>query len=485
MQPNLVLGYLCKYKSGERDFYMHFSVRTGKAPFVWVLTMAITIPFYGQNENSATTATGRGAIVTSNITDYQALSINPANLALPENPKLAFGLAEFNLSLYSEAFPLNDLKALMFNPSQLPNYNASQLAAMFSGARNSMDLNVMPFGFSLYGKKLGGLAFGIRQNLMATSYFNQGLSNLIFNGFHYTDYIDSIIVTNTGDTIGISFQPVSASELFDSSRITLSATTDIVVGYGREIVSNDNIRLYAGVGFQYVIGYAMIDAGARDHQLSAFTAITPGTGIDFGNLTAPSLDTSGQFRPAGKGFGFDVGLNLSTSYFQVGMSLTQLGSVTWSANVFEMKDFTVDSIDFSGLDSTIFNSQIHLVDVSGLADKKVPLPSKFRMGISSEIIDKLHIGMDIAIPLNQGPGNLIRPFVGLGMDYDLLNFLTVSSGMTFGGNYRFDVPLGIRFHIGPQNKGYELAVATRDVLTFFGADRPNLSFGMAALRFKF
>ncbi len=452
----------------------------------FLLFASTSLNLMAQNEGSVVTATGRGSIATSTVTDYQALNINPANLGLKDGPTFSFGLAELNLSLYSSALNSLDFKMLRQDPQGFSQqYNNAQIAQKFAGARNSFDFNLMPLGLSFMIPKVGGFALSIRQNISFTSYMNSGLSNLLFNGFHYTDYIDTFIVIPGGDTIGLASNPISASQLFDSSRISFSATTDINFGYGRELYSNDNLSIYGGIGLQYIIGWAMIDAGAKDNTLKAVSAFTPLIDISFSSVPNPSLDTSGQLVPAGKGFGIDLGTTLKTGIFSAGISLTQLGSIKWKSNVYQIADFTIDTVDFTGLDSTMFNSNINLVSMSGAALVKEALPTKLHLGLSVEPIENLRAGLDLTIPLNDAAGNLSKPYLGLGGEYTLFNFLTVSSGVTMGGNYRVNVPFGIRIFIGKNQKGYEFALATRDITTFLGAKRPNLSIGLAALRFKF
>ncbi len=441
---------------------------------------------FAQSEGSVVTATGRGSIATSTVSDYQSLNINPANLGFKDGPKFSIGLTELNLSMYSSALSNLDFKTLRQNPQTfIQQYSNTQIAQKFAGARNSFDFNLMPIGLSLMIPKIGGFALSVRQNISFTSYINSGLSNLLFNGFHYTDFIDTLLVTPSGDTIGIVNNPINASQLFDSSMISFSATTTINFGYGRTIYSNNNLTLYGGIGLQYIIGYAMIDAGARDNTLKAVSAFTPLINIGFSSVPNPSLDTSGRFTPAGKGFGVDIGLTLKTKMLSAGISLTQLGNMTWQSNVYAINDFSIDTIDFTGIDSSLFNSNINLITMTGAELIKESLPAKLRLGLSIEPFKDFRAGLDLTIPLNHAAGNMAKPSFGLGGEYTLFNFLTLSSGITMGGNYRMNVPIGIRILIGKNHKGYEFALATRDISTWLGAKRPNLSVGVAAFRIKF
>ena len=131
------------------------------------------------------------------------------------------------------------------------------------------------------------------------------------------------------------------------------------LSYGRQVVANEDIALYAGVGLKYLRGIAVLDIRAENGELDAFSAISPVFGIDYGDSAVaanPSADTTkrGNFFPksAGQGFGLDFGINvIIKEKFKIGFAVNDIGSMEWDVNVFEAKDNTLTDMRSSGFDS--------------------------------------------------------------------------------------------------------------------------------------
>ncbi len=63
------------------------------------------------------------------------------------------------------------------------------------------------------------------------------------------------------------------------------------------------------------------------------------------------------------------------------------------------------------------------------------------------------------------------------------NQIFIMAGVTGGGGYDIQVPLGINFVLG--GGAYEVGIASRDAVTFFSQNSPTISaaFGFARVRF--
>ena len=74
----------------------------------------ILSPVFAQSEYSSFTATGRGGATTF-VTDYQAVGINPAGVAMPNiyGKKFAMGYSEFTFSMHSSALTKDELRTNM------------------------------------------------------------------------------------------------------------------------------------------------------------------------------------------------------------------------------------------------------------------------------------------------------------------------------------------------------------------------------------
>ena len=76
----------------------------------------------------------------------------------------------------------------------------------------------------------------------------------------------------------------------------------------------------------------------------------------------------------------------------------------------------------------------------------------------------------------------------LGIDFHLNRIITLSSGISTGGNQgdNINIPAGITYNA--PRRHYELGFATQDLSSFIGdieGGGNNISFAIASLRFKF
>jgi hypothetical protein len=97
--------------------------------------------------------------------------------------------------------------------------------------------------------------------------------------------------------------------------------------------------------------------------------------------------------------------------------------------------------------------------------------------------EHFRLGLDVALPLNNEPGNLDRVAFAAGLDYIPVPAVRISAGIGAGDNAEFRIPFGLNFMIGDGT--YEFGIASRDILYFMRDDRPNLSVAFGFLRFRF
>jgi len=316
---------------------------------------------FSQSEMSAFTATGRGGAATTFVTDYQVMGINPANLGImSKNEKIvSLGLLEGGYSIYSEALAKSELvQGLKAGNSDFTYDQKVQAAKEFAqtGLAANIDLTLLAVAVQPSAKS-GGFAFGIKERFQWYSKFNEQLSEILFLGYN-ADYFDLLVLT-TGDTIpnvenlpedtaalvklGISTLAKRFSELLDGSRISMSWYREFNLSYGREIVKNDEFALYAGVGFKYLTGMAIMDVKAEGGKLDAFSAITPAFGINYGKAADSNPSTVDQTgvlpKSVGSGFGFDVGVGfVLNEKLKFGIAVNDIGSITWKGNVYVAED---------------------------------------------------------------------------------------------------------------------------------------------------
>ncbi len=480
---------------------------------------------FTQNNLSSFTTTGRGGATTF-VTDYQAVGINPANLGWGmkfEDKKIAIGLNEMTYSLHSEALSKQELrdeiKAAIQNKSLTAFTREEKIQAGkdFADAGLAFNMDYGSIGASYQNEKIGGFAFRINDRFQWYSRLGPVASELLFLGktatyfdsltivqFNGTSY-DTTQIANDGvnydyDTLdivnGFASTPDLMSQILDGSRLSMNWYREYNLSYGRKIFEKDStIALFAGVGFKYLQGLAIMDIQAENGNLEAFSAITPFFDIDYGNAanTNPSAIKQEGFLPnaVGQGFGYDIGINLLLfNKLKVGVSYVNGGSITYDGNVYSVRDTLLYDTESAGLENyNLFQSigdftgEDGLLKWDGLAEKKVELPSTIRFGASYRFGKIAELGFDMIMPGNEVPGNLEKTLIGFGGNINPIPWLQLQAGFMTGGNYDFQLPVG--FVITPPSGTYEFGLASRDAVTFFAKNGPTLSLSFGFMRFRF
>lgn len=469
----------------------------------------LSTQIFAQQEGSAFTETGRGA-ANAFVTDYQALGINPANIAFGNeyNKKFTLGFFQAGFSNYGEGLTRSQLNDVVFSvDNELTIDQKLDAAERFSDKVLSMDTYATILGFSVNTEKYGGFAFSINARAQHYSKFSTTASNHLFTGFidpYFNNWqLDNgNVVPNGGPTstlidstaLGFSSDPRFAGELYDGMIIRDMAYTEYNVGWGMEFYKNDKLSLYGGAGVKYLQGlYVLnltIDGGSVQE---AYTASSPSLGIDYGDgqENSPSYVTGSGFKPVGSGFGFDLGVAMELNeQFRFSASVTDIGSITFDGNVYQTKDTLITDIDNTGINSyniftefDAFNGDDGLFKWEGVREKKVNLATQARLGAGYFLNEQFRFGLDVVIPLNEEPGNIESTAFAAGMDYIVSPVFRISTGFGAGGNYDFRIPFGLNFAM---NEGsWEFGVSTRDILYFLRDSQPNLSVAFGFLRFRF
>ncbi len=480
---------------------------------------------HGQHEYSSFTATGRGG-ATSFVTDYQAVGINPANLGWSgkyEGKKFALGLSEFSFSVHSDVLSKQELRdafTSMISGDSLSTFSYDEklsAAQEFANSGMALDLDLGSFGFSYNNESFGGIAFRINDQINWYTRFNETTSEILFLG-KLAPYFDSLIYVDpttldtsqienyqgmSQDSIqnivsGFSNAPDLISELINGSHISFSWLREYNLSYGRQVFEiDDKLNIYAGIGLKYMQGFGYMDIKSENNELSAFSSISPIFPIDYGGADSLNPSTvvqpNGSFmpKPVGSGMGIDLGLSfLIADKIKIGLAYTNIGSMTWSGNVYTVNDTTIYDTESAGLQNYSVFQQLGdvvgdegLFEWVGLQEKKVKLPSTFRLGASFKIQEIAELGLDIIVPTNDGVGNFEKVVLGFGGDLYPIPWLRLSAGFLTGGNYDFQIPVGLTIVI--PDGSWEAGFASRDAITFFSQNGPTLSLSMGFMRFRF
>ncbi len=466
--------------------------------YLCILLLLMVGQLRAQNDFNVFSGAGRGGVNTTFATDYQTLGVNPANLGFedPNEHMFSLGIAEMGGAVHSTALDKREVRkeVLAFPDRKFTDKEKREAARKFVDKGLTFGVNAMPVGFGGHFKKIGGFAANVRLRTNGSMHLNEFASNLLFLGYNYDNYFDTTQIIQ-GDTLGIvRDNPKTFSEVFGGTHIKFASFLEFSVGYGRHIIKSEDFALYVGGGIKYLKGYGMLEVQHQGDSLVGFSAITPRVPIKYGKQVknSPSYVRDSSLSSVGSGLGFELGATVVINKsIKLAASLVDIGGVTWTGNVFKVKDNVIDSLNYKGADN--YNMYQHMRDISGdevfnwqgIEKRRQPLPTRLRLGASIELIEKkLEIGADAVIPFNDSPANLNRSFLAVGGDYYIGRLFRLSSGVSFGGNYGFNVPLGASFFLN-QSHSYEIGVSTQDIMVLFGKNNPTYSLSAGFLRFKF
>lgn len=486
--------------------------------------LGIGMVSFSQTEYSAWPSTGKG-VSTAFATDYHCLGINPANLGWKryDDKSFTMGSSEFGVSVYSESLGKQDLRdniwaVVVSRELDTLSYDQKISAAEGFASDFSFNWDYNMFGFSYQNEKFGGIGFSVRTSASWNSSFGSQFSDLLFRGKYNNNYFDSLQYWNGNDTVmianygnvspdssanvlnGVASVPLPISEIMDGTSLRLSLNREFHLGYGRRLLNiKDTVfSLYGGVGFKYIQGIAMMNLSSENGQLTMNSAFSPGFDLDYGAaaLTNPSYIASNGYQffksPVGNGYGVDFGATASFfNTLHLSAAVTNIGSITYTTNVFTVRDTLLVDYSSAGIkDMNVSNSVGEMLEEGGILELrgqdeyKISLPGTFRLGARFDIGNVARIGAEAVAPFNDVPGSIDGFAWGLGGEVLLWRGqLQLMAGLTGGGGYDFQVPLGINFAFG--GGAYEVGVASRDALTFFLNNEPTISmaFGFARARF--
>jgi hypothetical protein len=503
--------------------------------FAFLLLLIPHLQGFAQGDLSAFTATGRG-VATTFTTDYQTIGINPANLGFRRSfrdPLLTIGFFEQSSSFFSGALNRGELIQTVLSPSDI-NLSLEEKARAVPRLQNralsaSIDFMIVGIGLSL--PKAGGFAFSIRDKIQLFTRLNPTVTEIAFLG-NNASYFPEVLLSNgriirnstnlpenvREQVIGGGYynNPQLAKnygEILDGSRLSAAWYREYNFSYGVKIIDQYNLAVHIGAGAKLLRGIALIDLLAENNQLIQDNiSLSPTFGLTFGedpsNPTAPGFISPEQnasrfkkylgAKPVGTGFGFDMGVNIVIKKnFYLGAALTNIGSINWTGNAYNLSNGRLEQIEGTGLntynifaaseENIRFGGDKSLFQLNGVNEIRTQLPSTLRIGGSYEYFRTFHIGFDVIVPLNDVSGNFNEAWYGIGGDWRINRWFKFSMGFNTGGNQggKVNIPMGITYN--SSRRWYEIGFATRDISSYLAsnfAGGTTISFASGFLRFK-
>jgi len=492
-----------------------------------LLTLAITFSGFlslSQTQGISYTAVGRG-VATSFVTDYHSLGINSSALGWGNEygKRTTMGSTEFNLGFYSDSLNADKLKSLygaIRNEIRDKDGEPADWQTQQQNARDylesgiAIDASYNWLGFSYYNEKLGGIAFNIGEHYNWYSELSENTSSLIFEG-KLSDYFDQLTIVIGGDTSmiqndpnlsddtlaaviqGTITTPLPLSDITNGSRIKFTWNRHYNIGYGRKIIGDDStFAIYGGIGGRFIQSMAMMDLESNDNGIRAYSSISSSYDIDYGavaNFNPSTFTGQGMIpKPVGTGYGIDISASARiANMLTVSAAVNNVGAVTYTRNVYSVKDSLVGSLSLAGLDdANVTNSIQQLLQDGGILvlegeeKYKVQNAANFRLGAHLDFWKKVKVGVDVVAPFDKdNPGSLANAVYSVGGEVRPLKWLSLTAGYFGGGIYANNIPVGINFILGGGT--YEFGISSRDALTFFTENSNSIStaFGFARVRF--
>ena len=413
-----------------------------------------------------------------------AVGINPANLAMKDNA-FTVSLAPFGVHAGSDFITLGTYNkyftGTQTTSGRVATYldeNAKQdILSAFNGGvgQISADVSARLLGVSLQIESIGGFAFTVTDQLAASASVPK-------------EYLEFALYGN----------PPGSTYNFNGTKAEASWLREYALSFGGTIPHFGFLDwMSVGASVKFVQGFGYYEFGQFNTSL-----VTSEDGILTGHVSYASRiagkdPNTGSFTPGifgmpvvGNGTGFDIGIAGGTqSGITFGLSLIDIGKLNWEENIEERSaDTTIVVYD----PRQVEDGQAIANSLKGKTKTGAPfsssLPTTFRAGVAFQV-DKLIqwvpgeliFGVDFNQGLVDAPGATTKGRVSAGMEWKLLKFLPIRTGISFGGTDRMNYALGFGINVG----FFDLDLATENIELLMSPD--NFSHGSIAVgtRFRF
>ena len=388
---------------------------------------------------------GMGRTMNASSRGIDALGVNPANIAIPDQGNFNLNLAPFglhvntellNYGLYQEYFTGIDSVGKRWAKRLEPADRDKILSQMPDLPKTRIEAEAM-LGASFQHPVIGGFGFAIIEHAGAAMTLSKDFFRMAAFGL----------------------EPAGSIYIFDGTEASAWWYGEYNVSYGRKLPVNVRFLkdLYAGIGIKFIRGYGI---SQPINQKSSFgnypdpvnplqytlrgdiDFLTIHSGVDFMNENSNS-----KFKlfpdPVGKGTGFDIGLSGELiNGVRVALSVTDIGKITWDKNVIE--SYGSGSMNITGATNNLEDTlkSIFKGKTRPGAAFDTYLPTALRLGFATAASEipvlkflpgKLILAFDYLQGFNESLGNTTKSRFSLGTEYRVFPVLPLRTGLAFGG----------------------------------------------------
>ncbi len=477
-----------------------------------VPTIALLVCVFGrvhaqfvESSNPRTVSMGLTGVASSRGLD--ALDLNPANCSPADsNITVEFSLFPIGTSVGNNFFSYGTFqkyfsgidtgKGNKIGTFVSENDKSSILQDIpNSGGKIGGGLSVTDFSLMVHTQHYGTLTFSVIERAGVSITLARDYVNLIFHG----NPLGSIYNFNTtgfsgmwyreyGLTYAYTIPQLNIVKDFSLKDFSFGASIKLLHGFGAGIIDNNaNASLGTdSAGIMHGIIKGRGRSSLTDFLYDKFNNKSDSSSSD-------SSSNGGNFSPfpapAGVGFGFDLGVSARVlPFLQAGISITDIGSITWSRNVTE---FTMNFDKSTPSDPTSQAQRDSITNaLKGQRSVGQPfslsLPTTLRIGCAAYLsqipgLKSLPDGWIVEVQYTQGlvdvAGTSLQPLFSLGTEFHLLSWLPLRTGFAAGGDqpFRWSLGTGLTFH------NFDLEIGTQDAQAMFATSSMRIisaSFGM-------
>ena len=425
---------------------MNFSPLKGILPLALLISWLPGATRAGDQTDIRGLGMARSSVAASRGLD--AVGINPANLALPDDGTVTISLVPIGVGVGSDFMTYglyNKFFTGVDSPTgrvarNLSEADKQELLNAFPGGtgRIGADAEVRPVGLALRFGGFATFAFTATERVAASATIPSAYARFLLEG-------------------------VTPGSAYDFSGAAGSAawTREYALSAGFALPDVPVFRSWsAGLSVKLVHGFAYAAVTRDDTWLSAGSNGVLDANVDMAGVTSQSDFRGSPFpSPAGSGIGVDLGLSAELNEFlMAAISVTDIGSLRWDGDVRQ-----VYGLGRMHLDDPMNGAQRDSLEhaVTGKTAPGGPfttaLPTTLRMGVQVELekikwVKKILYGeMTAACDFSQGfsdfPGSSRGERLSLGLEYRPWQFLPIRTGVGFGGEDHFNFALGFGLKI--------------------------------------
>ena len=481
-----------------------------------VFSMFLVLPIAGANAQQI--ASGRlvslGGLSTAVSTDVDAIGTNPANLVATSDGTVVIELVPFTLNAGSDFMSLGLYNDYFTGSGQIDSAG-KKIGTYLTQSDKQKILDAFPGG-------VGAIRFNTNFRILAVA-----VRNPVFAiGFAVDDWAGAkVTLPNSllfplngiapGSTVSLN-QLSSASWWYRTYSADYAMKLSHILVIPRDIVEN----LEVGVGLKYVTGFSYTSIQSANSSLYTSPtdySYTVNMGFDavraglLSNVISKAVKSNvgdtvvnfNPFAPQGSGFGLDIGASGRVlSFIKIGISLTDIGSISWNKNVVTTSGDT--SFTYSGFSPAQTNEPGSKSNLDSLKDAfnnyfknkdalgnsvSTSLPTRLNIGAMVQLDQlfpalpgQLMVAVDYHQGLNNSFYNTTNPQLVLGAEWKPISLLPIRTGFSFGGMYGFAWSLGIGLDLPSWD--FDIGVGTfNDVVA--PMDAKNISVVLNILKFRF